>query len=151
MSSPFLRAHPSATPSLLRLALTAALFRIAPAFVTSSGIDSAAISHDPEVVRAYVEDPLVSRKVSAGWYRAALAAQKEVNEGAARFAVPVLVMASGEDRLVDPLAIREWASRAPADRTTFVEWPGFFHEMFNEVGNEQVLTRVVEWLEARLN
>jgi alpha-beta hydrolase superfamily lysophospholipase len=151
VSSPFLAAHKTAMPSALRLALIAAMFRIAPSLVTRSGIDSEAVSHDPAVVKAYVADPLVSKKVSAAWYRAAIAAQKEVNEGASRFPVPALVMASGEDRLVDPGAIREWTSRAPRERTTFVEWPGFYHEMFNEVGNQQVLTRVVEWLEARLN
>ena len=109
------------------------------------------LSHDPEVEKSYLADPLVSRKVSASWFRAARAAQQEVNAGAARFELPVLVMASGDDRLVDPEAIRAWAERAPAERTTFVWWPALFHEMFNEVGRERVLGRVVEWLETRLD
>jgi len=150
VSSPFVAAHAAASPSTPRLAGTSVLFRVAPSFVTNSGIDTGALSRDPEVEKRYLADPLVSKKVSAAWYRAALAAQKEVNEGAPRFAVPVLVMASGEDRLVDPGAVRAWAESAPRVQTTFIEWDGFYHEMFNEIERERVLSRVAEWLEARV-
>jgi alpha-beta hydrolase superfamily lysophospholipase len=150
VSSPFLAGHPKAGPAGFRLALGSVLMRVAPSHLIASGIDTGVLSHDLEVEKRYLADPLVSRKVSAAWLRAAHAAQEEVNEGAPRFAVPVLAMASGDDSLVDPAAIRAWAERAPRLLTTFVEWPGFFHEMFNEVGNEQVLSRVAEWLEGRL-
>ena len=73
-----------------------------------------------------------------------------LKDGAPALAVPILVMASGDDRLVDPAAIRAWAERAPRALTTCVEWPGLFHEMFNEVGRERVLARVAEWLDARV-
>lgn len=149
VSSPFVAAHSAAAPSALRLAGLAVLFRLAPSFVTRTGLDTSALSHDPEVEKQYVADPLVSKKVSAGWYRAARAAQEEVNLGAPRFAVPVLVMASGDDRLVDPAAVRGWAERAPRDRVTYVEWPGMYHEMFNEIGKERVLERVAEWISER--
>jgi alpha-beta hydrolase superfamily lysophospholipase len=150
VSSPFLAAHPAAAPSLVRLAVASVLFRVAPAYLTSTGLDTGALSHDPAVEARYVADPLVSRTVSAAWLRAARAAQQEVNADAPVFPVPALVMASGDDRLVDPAAVRAWAERAPRDRTTYVEWPGFYHEMFNEVEKEKVLSRVVEWMDARL-
>jgi alpha-beta hydrolase superfamily lysophospholipase len=127
--------------------VAALLFRVAPARLVPSGLDTGALSHDPEVERRYLADPLVSRKVSAAWFRAARAAQEEVNEGVPRFEVPALVMASGEDRLVDPAAARAWAELAP--RTTFVEWPGLYHEMFNEIGKEKVLEEVAEWMGER--
>ena len=149
-SSPFLAAHPASAPSAARLALASVLMRVAPSRVIASGLDTGVLSHDPEVEERYLADPLVSGKVSAAWFRAAVAAQKEVNDGAPALAVPILVMASGDDRLVDPAAIRAWAERAPQALVTFVEWPGLFHEMFNEVGRERVLARVAEWLDARV-
>ena len=149
VSSPYLAAHPDAAPKSVKLALAAVLLRVSPGFLIGSGLPTGALSHDPAVERDYLADPLVSRKASPAWLRAARRAQEEVKAGAPRFPVPVLVMAAGDDRLVDPAAVREWAARAPAATTTFVEWPGFFHEMFNEVGKERVLERVVEWMDSR--
>ena len=148
VSSPYLAAHPDAAPKAVKLALASVLFRLRPGYLVASGLPTGALSHDPAVERAYLADPLVSRKVSPAWLRAARAAQDEVKAGAPRFPLPALVMASGDDRLVDPAAVRDWAARAPAATTTFVEWPGFFHEMFNELGKEKVLERVVAWMGA---
>jgi lysophospholipase len=148
-SSPYLAAHPDAAPRALKLALASALRRIAPGFLVATGLPTGALSHEPSVERDYLADPLVSRKASPGWLRASRAAQEEVRAGAPRFPLPALVMAAGEDHLVDPPAIRDWAARAPAATTTFIEWPGLFHEMFNETEKEKVLETVVEWMSSR--
>lgn len=63
--------------------------------------------------------------------------------------VPALIMQSGGDRLVDPAATREWAANAPADLVEYVEWPGLFHEMFNEPEREQVFQKMELWLRER--
>ena len=147
-SSPYLAVHPRAAPSGLKLAAASIALRVAPGFLFASGVEVEALSHDPQVVRDYLADPLVSKKVSSAWFRAAHAAQAELEEGAARFAVPALVMAAGEDRLVDPAAIRAWAQEVPTD---FIEWPGMYHELFNEIEKEKVLARVAEWMDARLD
>ena len=145
-SSPYLAVHPAAAPSALRLAVAPVLLRVAPGFLVASGLDTGVLSHDPQVERDYLADPLVSRKVSAAWFRAAHAAQAELDSGASRFTVPALVMAAGDDRLVDPAAIRAWAQKVP---TAFIEWPGMYHELFNEVEREKVLGRVAQWMDER--
>ena len=149
-SSPYLAVHPSAAPSGLKLATASVLLRAAPGFILASGLDTGVLSHDPAVEEAYLADPLVSKKVSPAWFRAARAAQAELVEGAPRFGVPALVMAAGEDRLVDPAAIRAWAHAGHASPVAFIEWPGLFHEMFNEIGKEKILDRVAAWLDGRL-
>jgi alpha-beta hydrolase superfamily lysophospholipase len=149
VSSPYLAGHPAAAPSAGRRAAAKVLLRLAPSFLVASGLDTGMLSHAPGVEERYLADPLVSRKVSAAWFRAARVAQKEVIAGAPGFAVPALVMTSGDDRLVDPAATRAWAERAPRDRTTYLEWPGLYHEMFNELEKDKVLERVAEWIEER--
>ena len=143
-SSPYLAVHSAAAPSGLKLKAGAVLLRVAPSYRIATGLDTGVLSHDPQVERDYVADPLVSTKVSAAWFRAARAAQAELSEGAPRFSVPALVMAAGEDRLVDPAAVRAWAHDVPTD---FVEWPGMYHELFNEIDREKVLERVATWME----
>jgi len=60
--------------------------------------------------------------------------------------VPTLLMASGSDRLVDPEVTRQFARDTNADAVEFVWWDGFYHEMLNDQGREQVLARIVDWL-----
>jgi len=103
-----------------------------------------------QVVKAYVNDPLVSRRVSARWFTEILAAQEVALANAPRLAVPALVMQSGADRLVDGAATRSWAAAAPAALVEFVEWEGLYHEMFNEPEKETVFARTERWLERRL-
>jgi lysophospholipase len=149
-SSPYLAVHPASAPSLLKLAAASVLLRVGPGFLVPSGIDTRLLSHDPQVERDYRADPLVSRKVSPAWFRAARAAQDELRGGAARLAVPALVMAAGGDRLVDPAAIRAWAQETHAAPVAFVEWPEMLHELLNEVVREEVLARVAGWMDERL-
>lgn len=150
VSSPFLGIHPASRPSPgLRLAAKV-LSGIAPRLLFPSGLDPRLLSRDEAVVRAYREDPLVSRKVSARWFTAALKAVKEVRGQAGRLTLPALLMASGEDRIVDPEAVRGFATAAPKDRVEFVRWEGLYHEMFNEPEKERVILKVESWLEARL-
>ena len=38
--------------------------RIAPGLTQSSGLDTVALSHDPEAIKAYIHDPLVHDKIT---------------------------------------------------------------------------------------
>lgn len=150
ISSPALGTHPDFRPPLLLRLLVAVLSRLAPRMLFDSELDTSALSRDPAVVQAYVEDPLVTRKVSARWYSEMMKAMQAAHQGAASLQVPMLLMQSGADRLVDPGAPARWAALAPAGRVELVEWAGYYHEMFNEPGKEQVRARVLDWLDARV-
>jgi lysophospholipase len=115
-----------------------------------SELDTAALSRDPEVVRHYTEDPLVTQKVSARWYSEAIKAMKRAHRDAGTLATPMLLMQSGADRLVDPAEPARWAAVAPQGRVELVEWEGFFHEMFNEPEKDRVRHRALEWLNAQI-
>jgi len=61
-------------------------------------------------------------------------------------------MQSGGDRLVDVGATRRWVGQAPQAQVEYVEWEGYYHEMFNEPEADRlrVFERMLTWLEARL-
>jgi len=63
--------------------------------------------------------------------------------------VPTLLMASGSDRLVDPEVTRMFVRDTDPEVVEFVWWDGFYHEMLNDLGREQVLARIVGWLVLR--
>ena len=148
--SPLLAAHPSLRPSKAFGLALAVLRRVAPRLRLPSGVDARRISRDPDVVKTYVEDPLVSRRVSPSWYTALRRAQAEVRGRAGRLGVPALVLASPDDRLVDPEAIRRFVADAPAGQVEASWWPGLRHELLNEPERDQVLAAIDAWLRPRL-
>jgi alpha-beta hydrolase superfamily lysophospholipase len=150
ISSPALGTHPDFKPPALLRLLVSVLDRLAPRLRFPSDLDTNAISRDPEVVRAYVDDPLVSEKVSARWYAEILRAMGRAHADASALQVPMLLMQSGADRLVDPAAPKRWAQAAPAGRVELVNWEGLYHEMFNEPEKKQVRRRTLDWLQQRL-
>jgi len=151
VSSPFLGMHPDSKPPAALQMVANIVSTFAAKLMFSKVADPAFLSRTPGVAEAYVADPLVSSTVSARWFTEVMRAQLETREMATRLAVPALIMQSGDDRLVDPAVTRDWAARAPADLVEYVEWPGLYHEMFNEPEREQVFQRMEAWMRERLN
>jgi alpha-beta hydrolase superfamily lysophospholipase len=146
VSSPALGTHPRFEPNALTKAAARVLSKAWPGLLIPSRLDAARLSRDPAVVKAYVEDPLVSRKVSARWYTETVGAMAEANRRAGEWTKPLLLMQSGDDVLVDPEATRRWAAAAPPGLVEFAWWDGFYHEMFHEPEKDRVFERVQDWL-----
>jgi acylglycerol lipase len=136
--------------SPVKLALGRFFSRYAPSLSMSNGIDPNNISRDKDVVRRYIEDPLVHDKVSARWYTSFMQAMEDCNERASELNVPILIMQSGNDRLVDPEGAPRFHSKVGSGDKTLKIWDGFFHEMFNELEKEKVYKYTLEWLEKHL-
>ncbi len=150
VSSPLLGVAPASRPGRALRVVTKLLMRFAPRLLVPNKVDPARLSHDPEVGRAYVADPLVSRRVSAGWFRALQRAFAEAHAGAERWSSPLLVLASRGDRLVDAEATARFVAAAPAVHVSSLFWDDLFHEIFNETAKEDVFAAMERWLTARL-
>lgn len=146
ISSPALAPHPDTRLPVLLEWLLKIISRLSPRLLFPSDLDTSAVSSDPAVVKAYIDDPLVSQKVSARWYTSITQAMADIQGRAAELSIPALVMQSGADRLVDPNVSRQWAARGRAGKIEFVEWDGLYHEMFNEPQKDRVRARVMDWL-----
>ncbi len=146
VSSPFLAMHPDSKPTAVLQMVANIVSTFSSKLMFSKVADPSFLSRTPGVAESYEADPLVSSTVSARWFTEVMRAQLETREMAGRLAVPALIMQSGDDRLVDPAVTRNWAAQAPAELVEYVEWPGLYHEMFNEPEREQVFERMESWL-----
>lgn len=146
LSSPALATRMSAGKRRLSSLLNA----IAPGLALPNGIDPKQLSHDDAVVRAYVEDPLVHRRICARLVRWILEAGEGARRDASRLSVPTLLLVAGADTLVDPAGSRMFADRAPRALLTLHWYPSLRHEIFNESEPERsgVLADVDRWLQA---
>jgi acylglycerol lipase len=114
-------------------------------------LDTSALSRDPEVVKAYVDDPLVFHgKTPARMGGAMLEGMERVAAEAPRITLPFLAIQGGQDRLVDPAGTRMLYERAGSQDKTIKFYEGLYHDVFNEPEHEQVLQDVESWLAAHL-
>jgi alpha-beta hydrolase superfamily lysophospholipase len=130
--------------------LLAFMHRWAPDVTISNGLHPERLSHDPAVVAAYVNDPWVHGRVSARLIHGMLDNAPSVFSAAAQWRIPTLLMFAGDDALVDPEGSRRWASAAPAAMLQAQEFPGLYHEIFNETPElaAPVWARLQDWLKA---
>jgi acylglycerol lipase len=114
-------------------------------------VDPTTISRDPEVVKAYINDPLVfhgktSARLSAEMLRALLRVSAETH----KITLPFIAMQGGSDRLVDPDGAQILYEKAGSKDKTLKIYEGLYHEIFNEPEHERVLGDVENWVAARL-
>ncbi|MFO8057709.1 MAG: alpha/beta hydrolase [bacterium] len=134
----------------IKLALGRLFSKVFPFVTMSNGLDPEFISHDPDVVQNYKNDPLVHDRVSARWFTEFLNAIDRVQQNAHQITVPVLVMQSGDDNMVNPAGAREFHDRLTTEDSALQYWDGFYHEMFNETQKQKPISFMIEWIEKRL-
>jgi alpha-beta hydrolase superfamily lysophospholipase len=148
LSSPFLRVRLPVSP--LKLAAARVLSRVAPAVDIGNPLRVEDLSHDPEVLAGTSADTLNHRVATARWAVETLSAQGAALVEAGRLRLPLLLLYAGDDRIADPGASEElFAAAASADKTAH-RYDGLFHEIFNEVGREQVAADLAAWVDERL-
>lgn len=123
-----------------------------PSLTLGNEVDAGKISHDPGVVSAYENDPLVHDRVSARFFTEMMAAMDTVDQQAASFNVPILMQAAGDDHLVNARAAGQFFEKLEIPDKTLHLYEGLYHEIYNELEaqREKVLTDLADWLEERL-
>ena len=114
-------------------------------------LNAADISQDKAVVNAYVNDPLVYRgKITCRFAAEMIKTLRRLPSQMPEINLPILVMHGTADRLGEPEGSRLLYDRAGSKDKTLKLYQGFYHEIFNEPGREQVLSDMESWLAARL-
>jgi lysophospholipase len=163
LSAPMLGVQVGAVPRLAARALASVMSALgrgghpvpgpSPA---STPFDSNVVTHDQaryaraEALIAACPD-LALGLPTWGWLDFAFVATSRLAKGAgaARIDIPVIVVAAGDDKLVDNTALKAVTARLPLGR--YVEIPGAFHELLQETDDVQaVFWREFDDLAARL-
>jgi alpha-beta hydrolase superfamily lysophospholipase len=119
---------------------------IAPDLALGNGLKPEWVSRDPEVVRAYVADPLVHDRVTPRLVRFIVDGGVLARERAPRWKVPTLLMWAGADRCVAPAGSAAFAAAAPKAVVQQRCFDGLAHEIFNEPERAEVLAHLARWL-----
>ena len=114
-------------------------------------LDSSTISRDPDVVRAYDDDPLVFRgKLPARTAVEILQHTALVKQRLGALTAPLLVLHGTADAIASPSSADLLERDAGSTDVTVLRYPGLYHEVFNEPERAQVLGDVTDWLSAHV-
>jgi alpha-beta hydrolase superfamily lysophospholipase len=114
-------------------------------------VDPNTVSRDPNVVNAYINDPLVFHgKTTARLAAEMLRALNRVASETNKITLPFIAMQGSADRLVDPDGAQILYEKAGSTDKTLKIYDGLYHEIFNEPEHDRVLKDVETWLAARI-
>ena len=109
------------------------------------------VSRDPAVIDTYINDPLVyTGKITARLGAEMLKNMQEVTKHASNIGLPIMIMQGSDDKLVNPDGAQLLYDLVASKDKTLKVYDGFYHELFNEPGHEQVINDIKIWLEAQL-
>jgi alpha-beta hydrolase superfamily lysophospholipase len=135
-------------PNMLKVRVAQALVRVWPGFSQGNMILPSMLSHDQEVIRAHVFDPLVHYRISARLFLEFQAMRASLSRRAGELRTPTLLLHGGSDPIADPRGSRAWAASAPQGMVTLRIYPNLLHEVLNEVGRDEIIASMIDWIEA---
>ena len=148
ITAPWLALANPPAPWLEALART--LSRVLPIVRIPAGLDADDLSHDPERVADYRQDPAIYSTITPRLLTEALDAGREAFRRKARLDLPLLFILAGDDRIVATERAAALAGSLDGDVTLDVR-PGYYHEVLQETERDAVMAEIVEWFEARLS
>jgi alpha-beta hydrolase superfamily lysophospholipase len=138
--------HTSVEEQKVKVMMARILGSLLPSIVVASGLDPKTLSRDPAVIQAYISDPLVHDRITLGLGRTMLIATQWIFENARELQLPLLIMHGTKDMLGYPCGSQEFVNLAPKELVTQKMWDGFYHEIHNEPGKEEVFKGMIDWL-----
>lgn len=170
----YVQAHPAsvaaavvANPALAlwpswRLRLVPLLAVLWPALPQANGIALESTARDPAVWETIRHDPLRHDRITAGLVAALLRVQRQLRRAAPSFPVPLLILISNADTVVNPAATCHYRDAVASGRAgctdgctdgcsdvTLIPYADSLHELFDDLERQRVRADLLAWLGAR--
>jgi alpha-beta hydrolase superfamily lysophospholipase len=127
----------------------ALLYRLRGNFFVNSYVKAKLLTHDPERILSYANDPLITRAISARILLALYEAATRVVADAQAICLPVQVLISGADWVVDVGPQHEFFERLGSAVKEKHVLAGFYHDTLGEKDRGLALAKVREFVTRR--
>jgi len=131
-------------PPKWKVSLANTISKIIPSLAQKADLVTAHLSRDPEVVKAYENDPLVHGTMTARLFVECLNGGEQALQRASEIKKPGLVIHGSEDKVINPTASKAFADKN--DQIKFVSMEGSYHESLNDLDKEQVMKIMADWM-----
>jgi alpha-beta hydrolase superfamily lysophospholipase len=138
-------------PSIPRWKILGAgvLNKILPSLPIDAGINPEFLSHDPDIVVQYREDPLVHRKITPRLFMEASTAMGLALHRSDRIRIPLLFLLAGDDQIVDTRRSESFARSLSAPDVTVRVLTDYYHEVLKDFDRGQALKEIRAWILGR--
>ncbi len=148
LSDPYLELA-FAPPRALVL-LSGLLSALVPWLPVKHSLKAEMLTRDERIQRETLADPLYNRRTTPRWFVESNRAKRDVRQRAHEIRHPLLLLLGTDDPVAAPAASRELFAHLASPDKKLIEYPGFRHEVFHELGREQAFADVAHWLAERI-
>jgi len=109
-------------------------------------------SRDPAVVHAMNDDALIANETQPTRTVAELArADERLRTEFPAITLPLLILHGTADKATKPSGSQTFYDTAGSKDKTLRLYEGHYHDLLNDIGREEVLADIVQWIEARVS
>lgn len=130
--------------------LSKTLAKVSPNKILDYLIDQNQLTSDLKILRKHIADKNKTEVMSAKSATEIDKFSKWAMENASKLHCPVLIMQSGEDKIVDKEKTKQFFELVNSKDKTYREYDGFLHELWSEKGRAQVYQDMYVWFEKHL-
>lgn len=141
--SPMLRAVNQ--PGAISTFLMRLLSYLQPNHRISGDVEPSDLSRDPELQRAFLEDPLVQRGITLRLARALIDSGGWALRSADRIPTATLLTHGSDDRVTCHQASLEFAERSLGKAITKI-WPGGKHDLHHDIVRYEYFSSILDWI-----
>lgn len=143
VTSPWLQL--ASEPSAFKIILGRMTMTLGLNIAQDAALDPKYLSHDPEVGKNYISDPLTHGKITPKAFFALRENGNYLLQMNEEFRNPILLAHGTDDKITAIEASKKLASQHPKT-VSFKEWPNLRHETHNEINKNDVIDFYVKWL-----
>lgn len=136
--------------SKLLIAISSVISKFLP-HLKALKLDANKVSRIPEEVEKYLNDPLIyTEAIPARTGYELLRVMRYIQENAAEFKSPLLLIHGSDDGLTNPKGSEILFEKAKSPDKTLKIFPGGYHELINDLDREEVMNLLVSWVVDRI-
>jgi lysophospholipase len=138
------------TPPFIKVQVSKLIGKVIPWLPVKNPLKPSDLTRDPVLQREAEKDPLYNRVVTPRWFTENAKAQVQALQLAPKIHVPTFVLVSPDDPVNSPALMRTFFERLGSTDKKLKEYPGYMHELMNDLGKEEVWGDISNWILAHL-
>jgi len=121
-----------------------------PGVPIPAGLNPERLTRDPDMIRAWRQDPLIHTRITGRFFREVERVQAKALASPLPRDLPLLFLVPGGDRVTQSSVTEGFARGIVGEEIRVEILEGREHEPLNDVGREEVYRIVLDWLAAQV-